>query len=110
VLRIRESDWKVLRELHQAALNRFCERVLLEIERARSDALKTPHERYLDVYEIVKNSDDELAACFNDLSRSTGIDHLVAYRARGLLTDEEFSRFSQETQEVVAIFIRGRKD
>ena len=30
---IKEFDWKILRRLHSLALERFCERVIAEIER-----------------------------------------------------------------------------
>ena len=105
MLQIRESDWKLLRVLHPTALDRFCERVLEEIERASRDASKIPHERYLEVYSIIESRDKELAACFDDLARSRGIERVAAYRARGLLTDEEFTRFSQETRNMVEILL-----
>ena len=35
---IKESDWKILRQLHSVALERFCEQILFEIEEIRSDS------------------------------------------------------------------------
>jgi hypothetical protein len=40
---ITEADWKVFRELKPVARERFCERVLREIERLRLDSSKTAH-------------------------------------------------------------------
>lgn len=36
-----EADWKIFRELRARALERFCERVLSEIEQMRLDATKS---------------------------------------------------------------------
>ena len=68
---IRESDWKLFRELHPVAVNRFCERVLGEITRVASDASKTPHARYGDIFRLVREQDRLLARAFDDKRRST---------------------------------------
>lgn len=98
---IKESDWKILRQLHSHALERFCEQILLEFERVHSDTTKSFHQRYLDIYAIIERRDKEIAQTFNDLRRSTALIQLAAIKARGLLTEDEFSRFSQETQDIV---------
>ena len=36
---IAEADWKVLRRVHPLALERYCERVLAELARVRSEGL-----------------------------------------------------------------------
>src|SRR5437868_5933423 len=54
---IKEADWKVLRRLHPLALNRFCERVLAEIESVKHDHARSSHQRYLDIFEIVERRD-----------------------------------------------------
>lgn len=59
-----ESDWKVFRELQTVALERFCERVLAEVERLSSGSGRTFHQRYLDVYRLLQKRDHELAAAF----------------------------------------------
>jgi hypothetical protein len=45
---IKESDWKILRQVHKEALERFCEQILLEVERINSDSAKSFHQRYLE--------------------------------------------------------------
>jgi len=47
---ISEPDWKVFRRLQPVALDRFCQRVLAEIDAIASDDSKTNHERYLDIF------------------------------------------------------------
>jgi hypothetical protein len=46
-----------------------------------------------------------LAQAFNDPRRSTAWLQLAIIRSRGLLTDEEFDRFSPETQGAVQVFL-----
>ena len=102
---IKESDWKILRQLHSAALERFCERILLEIHQMHSDSTKSFYQRYLDVYAAMRRRDKEVAVTFDDLRRSTALQQLTAMKVRDLLTEEEFSRFSQETQDLVALLL-----
>jgi hypothetical protein len=59
---IRESDWKLFRELHPIALNRFCDRVLSEITAVTSDATKTPHARYGDIFALAGSGIDRSRA------------------------------------------------
>jgi hypothetical protein len=93
---IKESDWKHLRQLKPVTLDRFCSRILLEVERASSDSEKTPHERYLKVYELVQNRDKELGRMFDDLKRSNAVGKLFLIRQTGLLTDDEWGGFGEE--------------
>ena len=102
---IKESDWKILRQLHSEALERFCKQTLLEIERINCDSAKSFHRKYLDIYEVLQRRDKEIAQTFNDLRRSTALTQLVSMKARGLLTEDEFLRFSQETQNVVNLLL-----
>ena len=99
---ILESDWKILRGLQPLALDRFCRRVLGEIEKTIDAEDRSAHERYLEIFRLLRHRDGELARSCDDLRRSNAIFKLTAMRAQGVLTDEEFGRFSDET--------RGRVD
>ena len=83
---IKESDWKVLRRLHPIALERFCERVLMEIGSVKNDDARNFHERYLDIFKIVERCDREIACIFDDLKRSRALMMLAAMCSVGLLT------------------------
>lgn len=98
---IRESDWKVFRELRTLALDRFCQRVLAEVSRLSADPGTNSHKRYLEIYALLQRRDKELADSFNDPRRSTALIQLARIRFEELLTDEEFDRFSPETRTVV---------
>jgi hypothetical protein len=102
---IPESDWKLFRQLHPVALERFCERTLSEVGRLAADSGKSAHERYLAMYRLLQRRDKELAQAFDDMRRSTAWHQLAILRSRGLLTDEEFARFSSETQGAVRVFL-----
>jgi hypothetical protein len=95
---IRESDWKAFRQVHTAALDRFCEKVLGEITSFVSDTTKTPHERYLEIYKLIRERDRMLANAFNDVRRSTALLQLSIIHSHGLLTEEEMARFSPEAR------------
>ena len=105
---IKESDWKFLSELRKTALDRYCERVLAEIEEVKSDETENFHQRYRAIYAIVARRDKELALVFDDHRRSTAILEIAALKARGLLKDDEFIRFSQETRAIVEAMLENR--
>jgi hypothetical protein len=87
------------------ALERFCERILDENEDLLSDTGRSAHERYLAIHRLFRKRDKEVASLFDDFRRSTALWQIAALKGRGLLTDEEFARFSQEAQNLVAILL-----
>jgi len=102
---IAEADWKVLRRLHPLALERFCERVLAEIEQATHNRLQSAHERYLDIFMTVERRDRDIARLFNDPKRSQALTMLTGIRSEGLLTDDEFSALSPETRNAIEMLL-----
>lgn len=98
---IPESDWKQFRRLREVALERFCERVLGEIGCIASNGANSSHNRYLEIFKLIENRDDELARAFNDLRRSTAIFQLAAIYSLGLLQQDELDGFSTDTRETV---------
>lgn len=99
---IKESDWKLLSQLRTAALERFCQRILAEIERININSNMNAHQRYLEIYKIIAHRDKEIAQIFNDHRRSTALNELAAIQSNGLLTPEEFMRFSQEARDAAS--------
>jgi hypothetical protein len=102
---IPEADWKVFRQLHPLALDRFCQRVLAEVGRLAAETGAGSHQRYLAVFKLLQRRDEELADSFDNPRRSTALIQLARIRAEGLLTDEEFARFSAETRASVQLFL-----
>ena len=102
---IRESDWKIFRQLKDIALDRFCTRVLSEVGQLIADPGKTHHERYGAVYGLIHRRDRELAATFDGMARSTALIQLARMCSDGLLTDEEMARFSPEARESIKLLV-----
>jgi hypothetical protein len=77
----------------------------LEIERINSDSAKGFHQKYLDIWEVLRRRDKELAQAFDNPRRSTAFIQLASMKGLGLLTEDEFLRFSQETQDAVNLLL-----
>jgi hypothetical protein len=103
---IAEADWKIFRELRVVALERFCERVLSDIGRIGSDSSKSSHERYLEVFRLIRARDEALARAFNNPRRSAAFFQLVALRDQDLLHEEEYLRFSEGLRRSIDHFLR----
>ena len=102
---IKESDWKIFRQLHPVAVERYCQRALDESERLHRDANKSAHERFLAAYRLFHERNKELAEIFDNPRRSMAPLQLAAIKARGLLTEEEFTQFSEDTQRRIALLL-----
>jgi hypothetical protein len=98
---IPEADWKRFRALHKAALERFSQRILSEVERVAADTERSAHERYLDIYKLLQRRDREMAETFDDPRRSMAVIQLMWIKALDLLTPEDLADFSAETREIV---------
>jgi hypothetical protein len=102
-MRGRESDWKKFTKLKKIALERFCESVLDELRALCDREDLTAHERYLDIYKIIQKRDKELGRAFDGHSRSQADQQLRDMYNKGLVTDDELSKFSEETQNLVTL-------
>lgn len=109
VREIKESDWKLFRRLHPVALERFCHQVIEEINQATSNCTEGFHERYLEVFRLIKKRDKELGWAFDDMRRSNAFILLANIKESDLLTEEEFSQFSPETREGVEVILESRR-
>lgn len=98
---IRESDWKLLRRLQPVAIDRFCRRVLSDIQGACSDTAATAHERYAQVFGLIEDQNKTMAEIFDDIRRSNAVLRVTLMRTSGLITDEEFAEFSEELRNAV---------
>lgn len=92
--KIKETDWKLLSQLRTVALERFCQRILSEIEHININHAISAHQRYAEIYQIIQRRDKEIAQTFDDHRRSSALHELAAIQFHGLLTPEEFLRFS----------------
>lgn len=102
---IAEADWTVLRRVHPLALERYCERVLAEIERVTHNSAQNTHQRYLDIFKIIEQRDREMASTFDDPRRSNALTMLARMRSEGLLMADEFSSLSPETRSAIKLLL-----
>lgn len=98
---IPESDWKLFRAVREAALDRYCARVLEESAAIIADERATNHERYGRLFGLLARRDRTVADTFDMPRRSTARMQLAQMHALGLVSDIEFARFSQDTRETV---------
>ena len=94
-----ESDWRLLRVVHRAALDRYCAGVLAECAETIQEVEFASHERYLRLFRLLKDHDESVANAFNDLRRSTALQRLASMIALGVVTDEELGGFSVATRD-----------
>jgi hypothetical protein len=66
------------------------------------------HQRYLAIFAVLQRRDKEIAQAFNDLRRSTALTQLATIYSHGLLTEEEFLRFSPETRSIIELLLARR--
>jgi hypothetical protein len=99
-----ERDWKQLRALHERALQRFCTRILEECRSVVEQSAGTPHERFLQLYELLQDRNYDVARAFDDMRRSRAFERLLAMRSLGVVTDDDMAAFSDETRNSIELF------
>jgi hypothetical protein len=102
---INETDWKVLRRVHPLALDRFCGRVLGEVECIMLNGALSHHERYVEIFNLMQRRDGDTARLFDDPKRSRALTMLAHMRSDGVITQEEFSSLSLQARNVVHMLI-----
>jgi len=104
---IPEADWKVFRRVHAVTLARFCEQVLAEAERLAKEGGRSPHERYRELYTLIKERDKKMGRLFDNPRRSAAVHMLAQLRGEGLLPEEEFSTLTPGTRAAVELVQDG---
>lgn len=98
---IPESDWKVFRELRVVALERLCERILDEAAAVISNSSRTHHERFGELFGLIRDRNHDIARGFDGAKRSAMLAQLSVIHGLALLEPNEMARFSAETRETV---------
>ena len=101
---IPERDWKSFRELHKVALERLCERILDEARAEIEHPTKSSHQKYLSLFKVMENRDNDVARGFNDFRRSTALMQIGIIHSMGLWTAEALRRFSPETLRIIQMY------
>jgi hypothetical protein len=106
-----ESDWKQYCALRPVAHERMCTRIMTDVEKIVLDKSIAPYERIEASEELLKAAQKELYWAFGvfRFSRHEARSHLLGLRARELITAEELTWFSAETQEWVRHCLADRE-
>ena len=94
---MKESDWKVFKQIKDKAIELFCSRALREFEAVITNENDHLHDRYLRLYKLVRDRDKKMGRLFDDHSRSKAILQLLAIRAEGLADESLLGKLSEET-------------
>ncbi|WP_119394669.1 hypothetical protein [Salinibius halmophilus] len=96
---MKESDWKIFKQIKEKAIEKFCSQALKEFEEVITDEKEHVHNRYLLLYKLVENTDKKMALIFDDHSRSKAKIQLIAIRCEGLADEHLLSKLSGEILE-----------
>ena len=96
---MKESDWKIFKEIKEKAIEEFCGIALTEFREVMDDESENIHNRYLLNYQLVKNRDKHMSLLFDGHSRSKAWLQLLAIRAEGLADEELVAKLSDEFRE-----------
>ena len=96
---MKESDWKLFREIKENAIEQFCRVALSEFGEIINNEDQSTHERYLYLYKIVDNTNRKMSLLFDGHSRSKAWLQLLAIRGEGLANERLVSELSEEFQQ-----------
>ena len=94
-----ESEWKKFKKLKEKCLQKYCNTVLDEANAIYSLSSKSSHEKYIDLYRLMRERDKELGRAFNGLSRSSAQGQLFMMYQMGLVEEHELDVFEPETKD-----------
>jgi hypothetical protein len=93
---MKESDWKIFKQIKEKALARFCEIALADFSEIINNNEEHICERYTELYKLVRMRDKELAKLFDDHSRPKATLQLLLIRKAGLADYELLQKLSDE--------------
>jgi hypothetical protein len=103
-----EADWKIFRQLHPIACERYCNQAVADLQRILSQSSRPSGHRFWDALELAREQAKEIRSLFDDFRRSTALVQLIRMCAAKLIRDKEMSRFTDETCQTVERLLRGK--
>lgn len=104
-----EADWKHYHRLTPLLLRRYCERVLADAARVATDKTREDAlERYQGLFRFLHERDEFLETGGIAHARSRAVVAIFDCRWRGLFTEEEYSKFTDDLRESVDEMIKAR--
>ena len=102
--KILEKDWKLIRTMKDKKLAIACRLIFEKFALLISQSEGMEHETYLKIWKTIREEDRKIGLMFDELSRSSAVLKLMTWKKNGLLSAEEESMFSIETQEKLNLF------
>ncbi len=81
-------------------------RIFEKIKKTIKEQPGNEHNAYLQLWKILKEEDQEISIMFDGLKRSNAIHKLATWKRNGVIPDDSFSKFSNETQQTVLELIQ----
>ena len=98
---MKESDWKVFKEIKENAIEVFCETALNDFREAMDKEGEDVHNRYLLNFKLVKSRDKKMSLSFDVHSRFRAPLQLIAIRDEGLADEKLVAKLSDEFREQI---------
>jgi len=98
-----EADWKKLRTMKDKILQEACKKIFKKITDIIDGREHDRHKAYLDLWKTLKKEDNEISIMFDDLKRSNAIYKLAAWKRNGLVADDDWNKFSEQTRETIDV-------
>jgi len=96
---MKESEWKKFKKLKEICLERYCKGVLKQAQAICEPEENSNHDRYIELYQLMRKRDKELGKAFDGLSRNLAHTQLMFMYRMGLVEEEELDEFEPETKD-----------
>jgi len=96
---MKESDWKIFKEIKEKAIESYCAMVLKEFSEVINDEDEHVHNRYLLLFELVQNRNKEMSLIFDGHSRSRAHIQLLLIRREDLADPQLLEQLSSEFRD-----------
>ena len=96
---MRESDWKIFKQIKQKAMEEYCEEALKEFSEIINDDKGHVHNRFWLIRRLAQNREKEMSLIFDYDSRSKAPIQLMLIRKEGLANHHLLSKLSDNFLE-----------
>jgi len=96
---MKESDWKIFKQIKERAIDLFCNQALEEFEEVMQNEKETAYDRYLILYNLIQERDKHMQLLFDGHSRSRVPLQLHAMRGKDLAEESLIDQLSEELRQ-----------
>ncbi len=98
--RIKESDWKIFKEIRDKAIDQFYVLSLEEFKEIVNNDSRHPQERYQQLYDSIQHKKKDVRNIFGYLRRSDAYTQLTAIRCNNLADKALLAKLSEEVLKI----------